>query len=982
MCFHEAIHAATGSAARAVRGPAAVLALGGLLAFAQPAHGQPGHLQPFKHYVVAGGYLASGVSLRGTGQNGRANGIITIAPEDVPADANVLAAFLYWETVTTTSGNGATGAQFNGYDISVIAKHLNPAGTPPCWSSGGATGGGSGRSMKAYRADVAPFLPVGGDGRRVAVGQHTVSLPDSGSGNSVPSTAGASLVIVYQDPAAGLTSVAIYDGGHTMNQQQPFMTQTLKGWYQPSISNPTAFLTHIVANGQSNFTERLTVTDANGQELLNVMNPFVGPSWDTYTTAVPLPGGSDRITVTVDRGGTTGSFDCLSWGAVIFSTTVQDSDRDGIIDILESPGTSGTIRDPYGRLLPDLYAMGARPDIKDLFVQIDYMKSTSGYSNPLQEIPAGHTHLPDRESLNMVARTFRFAPERINVHFDVGDHYQDGALPPGGWNSCPTASAAQWTPNCAIVRATRPDGVRLALGGQFIEETPCVPDGTNSCLFPDYPGPLPCSTLVTCAFPDFFGTVGWKSGFRFYRDEPLDFRKTKSVNGVIVDDGPDEPACHAAEADVAPDGTPILATNCRRRFDPARKSVFRHALFVHGVGIPRASVDDPTTAIDETRTPRNMSGMGDYAGGDVMVALGFWDRGVGTPFMQASTFLHELGHNLGLRHGGASTELNCKPNYQSMMNYLFQVLGLINAQGAAEIGFSRQRLPDLSEHALSEQLGLGTMLYRTRWYAPWNSSIVDSGLNTSPATKRCNGAPVAGELMARVGGTAVSGPIDWDANGLILPAPGVIAQDVNFSGALDQTLRGFNDWDHIDLRHTGSRRNVGGWSLDSGFWDAGFWDAGFSDAGFWDAGFWDAGFWDAGFWDAGFWDAGFWDAGVEADATIGELDLETAEALGNAPNALAATILDNKSVRLTWQPPHVGSDSVHFYEVYRVVGNTLTPANFQTRVLVGGAPVFAPTTTLVDSTVKKNTTYTYFVLAQFQDGRRSGISNLATLLFK
>ncbi len=30
--------------------------------------------------------------------------------------------------------------------------------------------------------------------------------------------------------------------------------------------------------------------------------------------------------------------------------------------------------------------------------------------------------------------------------------------------------------------------------------------------------------------------------------------------------------------------------------------------------------------------------------------------------------MHELGHNLGLRHGGMD-DLNCKPNYLSVMNY-------------------------------------------------------------------------------------------------------------------------------------------------------------------------------------------------------------------------------------------------------------------------------------------------------------------------
>jgi hypothetical protein len=42
---------------------------------------------------------------------------------------------------------------------------------------------------------------------------------------------------------------------------------------------------------------------------------------------------------------------------------------------------------------------------------------------------------------------------------------------------------------------------------------------------------------------------------------------------------------------------------------------------------------------------------------------------------QAGTLMHELGHNLGLRHGGGD-DINRKPNYVSVMNYLYSPLGL------------------------------------------------------------------------------------------------------------------------------------------------------------------------------------------------------------------------------------------------------------------------------------------------------------------
>jgi len=42
---------------------------------------------------------------------------------------------------------------------------------------------------------------------------------------------------------------------------------------------------------------------------------------------------------------------------------------------------------------------------------------------------------------------------------------------------------------------------------------------------------------------------------------------------------------------------------------------------------------------------------------------------------QSSTLMHELGHNLGLRHGGFE-DRNYKPNYLSVMSYLYQLNGV------------------------------------------------------------------------------------------------------------------------------------------------------------------------------------------------------------------------------------------------------------------------------------------------------------------
>ena len=126
---------------------AVLLALGFVVLFTQSAQGQGANAPTVRDtYVLTGDYVAFGVPLKGTGQNGLATGAIVIPPNTVPADATAVAAFLYWGTVMASSDltAGLAGAEFKGHDISPFTTILNPLGTSPCWSSGGGTGGAGG----------------------------------------------------------------------------------------------------------------------------------------------------------------------------------------------------------------------------------------------------------------------------------------------------------------------------------------------------------------------------------------------------------------------------------------------------------------------------------------------------------------------------------------------------------------------------------------------------------------------------------------------------------------------------------------------------------------------------------------------------------------------------------------------------------------------------------------------------------------------
>jgi hypothetical protein len=74
---------------------------------------------------------------------------------------------------------------------------------------------------------------------------------------------------------------------------------------------------------------------------------------------------------------------------------------------------------------------------------------------------------------------------------------------------------------------------------------------------------------------------------------------------------------------------------------------------------------------------------------------------------QAGTFMHELGHNLGLRHGGQVDE-NFVPNYLSVMNYTFQFSGISTSPDGVDYSrYDESEIPTINENSLDEPAGFG-----------------------------------------------------------------------------------------------------------------------------------------------------------------------------------------------------------------------------------------------------------------------------------
>ena len=110
----------------------------------------------------------------------------------------------------------------------------------------------------------------------------------------------------------------------------------------------------------------------------------------------------------------------------------------------------------------------------------------------------------------------------------------------------------------------------------------------------------------------------------------------------------------------------IKAANLSRE----RAPVFHYGIFAHNMGgfggTSGISRDNPAS--------------------DFVVSLGSFTAGVGSTGEQAGTTMHELGHNLGLTHGGAAQPaFTYKPNFTSVMNLSFPDQGSGNRWAGGQL---------------------------------------------------------------------------------------------------------------------------------------------------------------------------------------------------------------------------------------------------------------------------------------------------------
>ena len=1050
-------------------------------------------------FLVTGNYVAGGVDLNPT-INPPVNGLGTgtIPMSGVPAGADIIGAFLYWESIYAPGAQPTAGARFRGSLLDAAVAW--PAGVPglngttfgralpgnntsSCWGSANVPGS----QLTMFRADVLRLLPKLFDAAGTWTGKylvndadlasnvdltgtvyapHSVTLPES-NGNHAVQSAGAALVVIYRNPAEPLTKVVLYDGVYAQVQGNA-LAQTLRAFYQHAGN--TGRMTPLVGSGAPNNKTELFF---NGS--LVTLNPFPasGPSshrsWNFPTfsslamgnlsnppAVLNGPGLYDGYgeTATMGVAHTNDSpYDCLAVGGIVFSTPVTDADNDGLPDALEASSTAIPNGKPWrnpdvdlmvtdpGKLLPDLHAMGASPGKQDVFVEIGamtapattYGSSTAPYDSaaiPIVNsvlVPA-HSHLPGPDVLKMLGDVY--FNRGIAPHFDVGNT----ATYLGGID-CSSNPAPD--PVCQYLVPSA-----VARGGETITERKCVPQDPNT-------------PYATCRFFDYPGTVGWKFSFEAYRDAAI------GDNGEEITNQQQLAAWNAAGSYTNP-ATNVTTTyhSQRNRFDRPRKQFFHYVMYGHAQGSPKSlpclvngvpadydvngtacTTNNPNFQPLDYHVPSSRSGVSDLPGNGALITLGLWDSvsGTGTSFVQASTTLHELGHNLELWHGGKPAiygskalgtvtyfEPNCKPNYFSSMNYLSQAHGLIDPFGNLHLDYSGKAENNIDENVLADGAFSPTPLYQPVWFAPANSALATL-LGVSPATRMCNGvrfselAAPPNPMMARVWAPVPNNPspgvldwsvaVDWLGDDPGNPADAGVISNVNFDGVFggNQTfsdvLFGYDDWANIRLNQIGAARGIGRSVAGPEFLASSGECPGCDDVAA------DC----PGCDDVAADCPGCGDVAADCPECGGsprEVDFTTAKNIGRTPpSSFTACILgapvaqqgcdpakpwtDNTGtvhasqpgpgdpnfhrVYMTWKIPSV--DNATGYLVYRQRGS-IVPVNWKATAVLVGTP---STTTLVDtaelpdSALNSGLSFVYFAQAVFTDKGTSGVSNFVLI---
>jgi hypothetical protein len=619
----------------------------------------------------------------------------------------------------------------------------------------GGTGPGCGNTI-AYNG---PVTPLGGqDESALGLKAHGVEVA-SGINNAIRQNSifnntgraidlgNDSFNINHLDPANGannlqnypvVTSVSFNGGTHSI-------TWTLHGpptntYDIDFFSNDTPDKSGFGGGQTFLYSDRVT-TDDQGKTTVN------GYHYGTATWSETFPASANYISATAtDPHGNTSEF------------SMVDTDGDGLADAWEVLGIDF---DEDGQV--DLTLPGADPNHKDIFVEVDAM------AGMLDSKSAGLTFQP-------VVEAFALAPQAHVQNPDLKDgvtlHIQPDEM---------AIPLAPWTTKNNAGDATPYVDLRLLENGSLVNSDNFGTFGTPQergdsnwprirgakrlayryCLFAyTFDGGKAGDSYIPS--PDFFVTLGWWGYKPFSVLDITDLAslvaKLKSPNGEVL--AQDLAAGLSLETRTLLAGYPGV-----NEADLLDKLVKDLNGFIEN-GLAPSDVSGGLFSIKRFQIRQNLSadtlsllGENPDSETDALKRLNRMlledsypqmirkvpQPGGGTYDQQAGTFMHELGHALGLRHGGGDG-VNGKPNYHSVMNYTWQTPSSGDPKYTAgwRLDYSLGNLRPLDPNCLDERdpLGIG------------GQSTTDVPVGPVGPTK-----PLAKPQYVPEGGT-----VNWDAS--------------------------------------------------------------------------------------------------------------------------------------------------------------------------------------------------------------------------
>lgn len=360
-------------------------------------------------------------------------------------------------------------------------------------------------------------------------------------------------------------------------------------------------------------------------------------------------------------------------GEMVIRGLHLDSDEDGLLDHWE---INGLDVDQDGVIDLNLAALGADPNHRELFIEIDWLNDRNDALNPF------HTHEPEAMMIQALVAMLASAPALPNgIPAGITPHIDAG---PGLSVNMP-AGALQ-------------GGDRIGVPG--------FPGAHVDMVYFGLQGSLNVPGVTTRSFQNvknnFFGTSDQRAReFVFHYVVLADFHSflpdntTPCVGNVsaatstslIITGIP----CVESLGDLAGHVVKITSGTGAGQLRAIMRNI-PNILFLSSAWVTPPDTTSTFALLNGSsglgeefiRSPlAGFSDFNSYSGNDVLVTLGGFSIDqtgrLGNAFRQSQTLAHEVGHNLGLRHGGVDNQTssipgpNFKPDYTSLMNYAYQL---------------------------------------------------------------------------------------------------------------------------------------------------------------------------------------------------------------------------------------------------------------------------------------------------------------------